>query len=93
MQAIWKNKVIAESSKTIKVEGNVYFPEEAVHDECLSESNTQYTCPWKGEATYFNLEVDGQVKPDGAWSYQHPKPDAKYITRYIAFDPAITIQE
>jgi uncharacterized protein (DUF427 family) len=72
MQAIWKNQVIAESNDTIMIEGNHYFPPESVKREFLTSSDTQYHCPWKGDATYYNVVVNGETNPDAAWCYLKP---------------------
>jgi uncharacterized protein (DUF427 family) len=85
MKAIWNNTVIAESSDTLVVEGNHYFPVESVKSEYLRPSSTQTTCPWKGVASYHTLDVDGKQNPDAAWYYPSPKDAAKQIAGRIAF--------
>jgi uncharacterized protein (DUF427 family) len=85
MKAIWNNTVIAESSDTVVVEGNHYFPVESVKSEYLRPSSTQTTCPWKGVASYHTLDVDGKQNPDAAWYYPSPKDAAKQIAGRIAF--------
>lgn len=85
MKAIWNNQVIAESDRTIEIENNQYFPPESVRKEFLAPSPTHTTCPWKGEASYYNLEVGGEENPDAAWYYPDPKPAARQIKGYIAF--------
>ena len=85
MKAIWNGTVIAESNETIEVEGNPYFPPHAVQFEFLKKTNTNTTCPWKGEASYYSIEVNGQVNKDAAWYYPEPFDPAKSIKNYIAF--------
>lgn len=85
MKAIWNNQVIAESNDTVIVENNHYFPREAVKPEFLISSATHTSCPWKGEASYYSLAVDGKQNPDAAWYYPQPKPAASQIKDYIAF--------
>lgn len=85
MKAIWNGTVIAESSETVVVEGNHYFPASSVKPEFLRPSSTQSTCPWKGVASYHSLEVGGQTNPDAAWYYPTPKDAAKQIAGRIAF--------
>jgi len=85
MRAIWNNEVIAESDKTIIVENNHYFPADAVDKKYLKPSDTHTTCPWKGEASYYTLDVNGKENKDAAWYYPHPKDAAKNIENYIAF--------
>lgn len=83
--ATWNGTVIAESDDIVTVEGNAYFPREAVRDEVLRPSGTQTFCPWKGTASYFSLEVDGAVNPDAAWFYAEPEDAAREIAGRVAF--------
>lgn len=85
MKAIWNNKVIAESNDTVVVENNHYFPPGSVKKELLVPSDTHTTCPWKGVASYFSLQVEGQMNKDAAWFYPEPKAAAGNIKNYIAF--------
>ncbi len=91
MKAIWNNKVIAESDKTIVVERNHYFPPESVKKEFFEESGTHTTCPWKGLASYHTLVVDGKRNPDAAWYYPAPRELARGIKNYVAFWKGVTI--
>jgi uncharacterized protein (DUF427 family) len=85
VKAVWKGKVIAESDKCEEVEGNYYFPPDSVKKEFLKESDAKSTCPWKGEASYYDIEVDGEVNEGAAWYYPEPKDAAKNIKGYVAF--------
>ncbi|MDJ0555365.1 MAG: DUF427 domain-containing protein [Microcoleaceae cyanobacterium MO_207.B10] len=91
-KAIWNGAVLAESSSCEIVEGNYYFPPNAVNREYLKESNTHTNCFWKGEASYYNLEVNGQVNQDGAWYYPEPKEKAKNIQNYVAFWHGVQVE-
>jgi uncharacterized protein (DUF427 family) len=91
-KAIWNGKVIAESDTVETVEGNVYFPESSVKREYLRPSSTTSTCPWKGQARYYTLFVDGQENQDAAWYYPDPKPAAKKIKHHIAFWRGVEIE-
>jgi uncharacterized protein (DUF427 family) len=93
MKAVWNNVVIAESDQTVVVEGNHYFPPEAVKREFLRDSGTHTTCPWKGLASYYSVEVNGQTNKDAAWYYPTPKDAAKQITGYIAFWRGVRVTE
>lgn len=84
-KALWNGVVIAESDKTIKVEGNHYFPPESIRREYLAASETQTQCFWKGTASYFDIAVDGKVNRDGAWYYPDPSPAAAEIKDHVAF--------
>jgi len=84
-KAIVNGVVIAESDNFEIVEGNVYFPPETIKDEYFTETNLHTTCPWKGEASYYTLEVDGKKLDNAAWFYPSPKAAAKNIENYVAF--------
>ena len=84
-KAIWNDTVLAESDETIVVEGNHYFPADSINRATFRESNKHTTCPWKGLASYYDIEVNGQVNREAAWYYPAPKDAAKKITGYIAF--------
>ncbi|WP_193614687.1 DUF427 domain-containing protein [Nocardioides lijunqiniae] len=93
MRAMWNEKVIAESDDTVVVEGNHYFPADAVDAAVLRPSETQSHCPWKGEASYYSLEVDGKVNTDAAWYYPTPSEAAAEIQDRIAFWKGVTVSE
>lgn len=92
VKAIWKGKVLAESDRTEVVEGNHYFPADAVHKEFFRPSETHSTCPWKGIASYYSIEVDGEKNPDAAWYYPDPKPAARNIAGRVAFWKGVRIE-
>ena len=83
--ATWNGTVIAESDDIVTVEGNAYFPRDAVREDVLRPSAKQTVCPWKGTASYFDLEVDGQRNKDAAWYDPTPKDAAREITGRVAF--------
>ena len=84
-RALWKGTVVAESDRSRVVEGNHYFPPDAVRREHLRASATHTTCGWKGEASYYDVVVGDQVNRDAAWYYPDPKPAADEIRGYVAF--------
>ncbi len=84
-QAVWNGTVLAESDDTVIVEGNHYFPHDAVQWEHFSESSRTSVCPWKGVAGYYDVEVDGQVNPAAAWHYPQPSEAAAEIAGRVAF--------
>ena len=84
-RAVWNGKIIAESNDLVNVEGNYYFPLSSVRSEYLKESDTHTFCPWKGMASYYNLEVDGDTNQDAVWYYADPKPAAAQIKDRVAF--------
>jgi uncharacterized protein (DUF427 family) len=85
VKAIWNGQVLAESDRTIVVEGNHYFPPEAINREYFADSSTHTVCSWKGVASYYDIRVDGEVNRDAAWTYPQPKEAAKHIQNYVAF--------
>lgn len=92
MKAIWNQQVIAESNQTTLVENNHYFPASSIKKELFKPSSTHTTCPWKGVASYYTIEVDGKENKDAAWYYADPKPAAVNIKDSVAFWKGVTIQ-
>jgi uncharacterized protein (DUF427 family) len=92
-KAVWNGKVLAESEKTQLVEGTVYFPHESIDREFFRSSSTISTCPWKGQARYYTILVDGQENSDAAWYYPDPKPAARAIKNHVAFWRGVEIEK
>ncbi len=92
MKAIWNGAVLAESDRTIAIEGNQYFPADAIRSEFFKPSSTHTVCGWKGTASYYTLAVDGKENPDAAWYYPTPKDAAKEIAGYIAFWKGVKVE-
>jgi uncharacterized protein (DUF427 family) len=91
MKAVWNGKTIAESNDTVVVEGNHYFPVEALNREFIQESTTHTTCAWKGVASYYSLIVDGKENRDAVWYYSEPSEKAKNIKGRVAFWKGVEI--
>src|ERR1043165_8778483 len=85
MRAVWRDAVLAESDDTVVVEGNHYFPPGWIKGEYFRPSGTHTTCPWKGEASYYDVVVDGETNKDAAWYYPSPKDAARQIAGRVAF--------
>lgn len=92
-RAIWNGAVIAESDRCEIVEGNRYFPPEAVKREFLRESSSHTVCGWKGIASYYDVVVGGEVNRDAAWTYPQTKPAADNVRGYIAFWHGVKIED
>ncbi|MGL4742902.1 MAG: DUF427 domain-containing protein [Dermatophilaceae bacterium] len=92
MRAIWNGTVVADSDDTVVVEGNHYFPATSVDQGVLRPSDTHTACPWKGTASYWSLEVDGETNADAAWYYPEPKEAAEQIRGRVAFWKGITVE-
>lgn len=92
MQAVWQNKIIAESDDTIIVEGNHYFPAETVKPDHVRASDTHTECPWKGTASYYDVVVDGNVNKDAAWYYPTPKNGAQQVSDRVAFWKGVEVR-
>lgn len=100
MQAIWNNQVIATADKEqlIRIEGNWYFPASSLKRDFFKPSATHTICPWKGEASYYHVVVDGQTNDDAAWYYPQPKDGAtkkvgQDFTDFVAFWHGVDIAE
>lgn len=92
-KAIWNNVVIAESDVFETVEGNVYFPPGAVKQEYLKSSDHTSHCPWKGDASYYTLAVNGEENKDAAWYYPAPFEKAAHIKDHVAFWKGVTVEQ
>jgi uncharacterized protein (DUF427 family) len=92
-KAIWEGVTLAESNQCVEVEGNQYFPPDAIKTEYFKPSATHTVCPWKGTASYYDVEVGGKSNHDAAWFYPEPKPAAKQIKGYVAFWKGVNVQE
>lgn len=93
MKAIWKNTVIAESDKAIVVEGNHYFPADSINKEHFKSNDSRTVCPWKGNASYYDVEVDGEVNKGAAWYYPEPSDLARQIKNHVAFWKGVTVEK
>ena len=85
MKAIWNGAVLAESDDTVVVEGNHYFPAEALNRAYFIESDHHTRCPWKGLASYYTIEVAGERNANAAWYYPDPSDAARQIKDRVAF--------
>lgn len=91
-KATWNGTVLAESNQCEVVEGNQYFPLEAIQMQYFKPSKTHTSCPWKGLASYYDIEVDGKVNKDAAWYYPSAKDAAKNIEGYVAFWKGVQVE-
>ncbi len=90
--ATWNGVILAESSDTIVVENNQYFPPDSLSKQYFIDSNTHTTCGWKGLCSYYSIQVDDRVNPDAAWYYPTPKDAAKNIAGYVAFWKGVKVE-
>lgn len=91
-KALWNGAILAESNRTVVVEGNQYFPPDSLRAEYFRSSETHTVCPWKGTASYHDLEVNGERNADAAWYYPDPKPAASQIKDHVAFWKGVQIE-
>lgn len=92
MRATWNGRVLAESNQTKVVEGNHYFPPESLNGEYFQESSHHSTCPWKGQASYYAVVIDGEVNRNAAWYYPAPSKAARQIKDQVAFWNGVKLQ-
>jgi uncharacterized protein (DUF427 family) len=92
LRAVWNGVVLAEAPRTIRLEGNHYFPPDTLNREYFTASRTRSVCPWKGLASYYTVVVDGQANPDAAWYYPHPSPLARRIKDHVAFWHGVRVE-
>jgi uncharacterized protein (DUF427 family) len=93
MKATWENTIIAESDKTVVVEGNHYFPPDSIKREYLAPSDTHTTCHWKGVASYYSVRIGDKSNADAAWFYPEPKEAAKSIKDHVAFWRGVNVSD
>jgi len=91
-KATWEGAVLAESDRCVVVEGNQYFPPEAVRREVLEPSDHTSVCSWKGTARYYDVVVNGKRNPNAAWYYPEPSPAARQIAGRIAFWKGVRVE-
>ncbi len=91
MKAIWNNETIAESDDIVTVEGNAYFPAEALRADVIRPSDHTSVCPWKGTAQYYTLAVGGETNPNAVWYYPEPKEAAANIRGRVAFWKGVNV--
>ncbi|MCW8955588.1 MAG: DUF427 domain-containing protein [Gammaproteobacteria bacterium] len=93
MKAIWQGQLLAESEDTVVIENNHYFPPSSLNMQFFIKSETTSTCPWKGIASYYTIEVNGKENKDAAWYYPSPKDAATEITGHVAFWRGVEVAE
>lgn len=93
MRALWKGKTLAESNDTIVVENNHYFPLSSINKDYFKHSDHTTLCPWKGQAHYYHIEVDGETNQNAAWYYPKPKEAAGEIINRIAFWKGVKVEK
>jgi len=91
-KATWEGELLAESDRVVIVEGNRYFPPDSVKTEYFRPSETHTMCPWKGTASYYDIEVNGKKNPDAALFYPDPRPAALQIKDYVAFWKGVRVE-
>lgn len=92
-KAVWNEAILAESDDVITLEGNVYFPPGSINRQYFEQNDRHTTCPWKGLASYYDIEVDGKVNRDAVWYYPSPKKAAQHIKGYVAFWRGVQVHE
>lgn len=91
-KAIWNDTILAESDSTVVVDNNHYFPPDAIRKEYFRPSETHTVCGWKGTASYYTIEVNGEKNEDAAWYYPDPKPEAANIKNHVAFWKGVKVE-
>lgn len=89
--ATFRGTVVAQSDRTVIVEGNHYFPADSVVWEHLTGTDHTTACPWKGRASYYSVTVDGETADNAAWTYESPKEAAAEIEGHVAFYPVVSV--
>ena len=90
-KATWNDVILAESDKTVRLEGNHYFPLGSLNHEYFRESDQQTVCPWKGQANYYDIIVGGEINKNAAWYYPEPSDAAQQIAGHVAFGNGVKV--
>ena len=91
MKAVLNGTVLAESDDTVVVEGNHYFPPSSVKSEFFTPTDRSTHCPWKGDASYYDITVAGATESNAAWYYPAPLEKATEIKDHVAFYSAVAV--
>jgi len=70
-----------------------YFPPDAIRKEYFKPSTRHTVCPWKGTASYYDVEVNGKRNEGAAWYYPEPKPAASQIKDHVAFWKGVEVEK
>jgi uncharacterized protein (DUF427 family) len=92
-RAIWNGAIIAEAATYEKLEGNVYFPPDALSRQYFRASPRTSVCPWKGIARYYDVVVGDEVNAGAAWYYPDPKPAAARIKDHVGFWHGVAVED
>jgi uncharacterized protein (DUF427 family) len=92
VRATWNGAVLAEADDTVVVEGNHYFPPDALNREYFAASDHHSVCPWKGRASYYDIVVGGKLNRAAAWYYPDPRPAAEVIRGRVAFWHGVRVE-
>lgn len=92
LRAVFNGVVLAEAPRTVRIEGNHYFPPESLNREFFEDSPSKTLCPWKGLASYYTVRAGDEVAPDLAWYYPRPSPLARRIKNHVAFYGQVHIE-
>lgn len=84
-KAIWNETVLASSEDIVTIEGNAYFPADALQREYFRPSDHTTVCGWKGTAHYYDVVVGDAVNQNAAWYYPEPREAAAGIRGRVAF--------
>lgn len=93
MRAIWNGAVLAQSDDTVVVEGNHYFPPEALVREHFRPSDHHTHCGWKGTCSYYDVVVGEAVNENAAWYYPETTPEADHVRGRVAFWHGVQVTE
>ncbi|MCP4184157.1 MAG: DUF427 domain-containing protein [Hyphomicrobiales bacterium] len=90
IQVVFNGETIVDSRKVMIMEETrlppvYYFPREDVRMDFLSRTDRRSNCPFKGNASYWNIEVGGKSAENAVWSYENAYDEAAIVNGYVAF--------
>jgi uncharacterized protein (DUF427 family) len=94
LQATYSGHVIADSADVLMLtEASyppvAYFPRADVEMAFMARTARRTHCPYKGEAAYYTLDMDGHIAENAVWSYEEPYEAMEAIRGRLAFYPNI----
>lgn len=92
MRATWNGLTLAESDRAVEVEGQFYFPPEAVDERYLRPSAARKVRTKHGQVNYYTIEAEGNTNPNAAWSYAAMRGDSRNIEGYVAFWKGVAVE-
>ena len=92
VRVTFNGKVVADSKRALVLQESTYkpvfyIPREDAQMALFAKTTNATHCPYKGDASYYTIKVDGREVENAIWSYETPFPAMKEIEGHLAFYP------